>query len=96
MTLLKKVNKINNIVNENQELSESVKRLQNDNLVLKATISELTKSLTLVSTNVAELSVIQKFLIDQTAKTSELMLEIDKLLNPQNHIKFDLMNEPYN
>ena len=96
MTLLKKVNKINNIVNENQELSESVKRLQDDNLILKATISELTKSLTLVSTNVAELSVIQKFLIDQTSKTSELMLEIDKLLNPQNHIKFDLMNEPYN
>ena len=96
MTLLKKVNKINNIVNENQELSESVKRLQNDNLILKATISELTKSLALVSSNVAELSVIQKFLIDQTAKTSELMLEIDKLLNPHNHIKFDLMNEPYN
>ena len=77
-------------------MSESVKRLQDDNLILKATISELTKSLTLVSTNVAELSVIQKFLIDQTSKTSELMLEIDKLLNPQNHIKFDLMNEPYN
>jgi len=96
MKLLKKTEKIDSIESANIDLQLAVANLQKENQELKASVIELSKSLTVMSSTLAEKAVVQRFLVDQVAKTSELVLEIDKSIHPGSYIKFDLMNEPYN
>lgn len=80
----------------NQDLLELVHKVQQENLELRASIEVLSKNLTLLSSTLAETAVVQRFLVEQVAQTSDMLAEIDKILNPNSYIKFDLMNEPYN
>ena len=96
MKLLKKTEKIDSIESNNVALLKEVKKLQKENEELHFKILDISKSLTLMSSTMAEKTVVQSFLVEQVAKTTEMLVEIDKVLNPTAYIKFDLMNEPYN
>jgi hypothetical protein len=90
------MNNPNNIETNNKDLLKIVKQLQQENIELRLSIIEISKNMAILSTTLAEKAVVQKFLVEQVAKTSEMVVEIDKILHPNSYIKFDLMNEPYN
>tara|TARA_B100000214_G_C23922354_1_gene606712 strand:- start:346 stop:636 length:291 start_codon:yes stop_codon:yes gene_type:complete len=96
MKLLKKTEKIDSIESNNLALLKEIKKLQKENAELRLNILDISKNLTLMSSTLAEKAVVQSFLVEQVAKTTEMVVEIDKILNPSAYIKFDLMNEPYN
>jgi len=96
MKLLKKTEKIDSIESKNNQLLREIVKLKKENIEINLKLVEISKSLTLVSNMMAEKAVVQGFLVEQVAKTTEMIAEVDRVLNPSAYIKFDLMNEPYN
>lgn len=96
MTSLRGTRKNNIKSSEYNSLLKQVIKLQTENNILRKEVDVLVKNLSRLSSSQAEFAVLQNFLVEQTANTHELVVEIDKLLHPKNYLKYDLTNEPYN